>query len=201
MNKLVIRRWLLEALLAIVVLAVPFFLVFMGTSMVPALVSFWATALILLRNARKQNPDVTLKTRYQVFEKFLYFQIINLSFALWLVFPMLTLVAIVTVIVLVIMLIKTRKEPNLKVVKWAKYTGFQVFNLVLLVILMGTTSEVSDEAIFFVMPMIMITFINGIQSAFFMKLEQAMVAGGKQLISWFIILAMIVTTAWSMFPR
>lgn len=198
MDKLVIRRWLLEALLAIIVLVVPFFLIFMGTFMMPALVSFWATALVLMRNVSKQNPEIVQSTKYLMFEKLLYFQIINIAFALFF-FPLFMLVAIVTVVVLLGLLFKTRKEPSLKVIKWAKYTGLHIFNWILLFILSGLVDEVSYEMIIFVMPMI--TFINGMQAAFFMKLEQVMFAGGRKLIALLIVLVMIGTTTWRMFPR
>ena len=199
MDKKVIRRWLLEALLAFIVLIVPFFLAFMGEVMVPGIVSLWATALILMWNARKQNPDVVQKTRYQVFEKFLYYQIINLSFALWMIFPMLTLVAIITIIVLVVLLIKTRKDPSPKVIKWAKYTGLLMFNWVLLLVVAGRAYEISDEIILGFKPIV--TFMNGAQAALFIKLEEAMFKGGKKIFALIIIIAMMVSTALAMFPR
>jgi len=201
MDKRVIRSWLIEALLAFIVIIVPFFLAFMWEGMVPAIVSLWATALILMWNARKQNPDVKNKTRYQILEKFLYFQIINLSFALWLIFPIFTFVAIIMIIVLIILLIKTRKDPTPKIIKWAKYIGLHIFNWTLLLFLLGRSYEIINEAILVAMPIV--TFINGMQAAFFIKLEAAMFKGkgSKKIIVLLIIIAMMVSTAFSILPR
>ena len=198
MDKKVIRRWLFEALLANVVLVVPFFMIMMADFMTPALLSLWATGLILMRHARKQNPDVVQRNSYQLVEKFLYFQIINLSFAFFF-FPLFMVTAIVTVVTLAILLFKTRKNPSVKVVKWAKYTGLHIFNWALLFIMLGFASETSYEELIFAM--LIITFFNGMQAAFFIKLEQATKSRGRKLFLLLIAFAMIISTAWTMFPR
>ena len=199
MDRKTMRRLLLEGLLAMTLLVIPFFLLFLGSFVVPALLSAWATTLIIVRNMQKQNPAINEKTGFQLVEKFLYFQAVNMAFAFGLIIELMTLLAIGIVVTLVVLLLKARKNPSEKLRKWSKYIALHVFNLVVLVVLMNTFTEVQIEVLVFVLPII--TFINGLQAAFYIRLEQNLRRRMHKRIAVIIILAMIVSTAWQMFPN
>ena len=199
MDRKTMRRLLLEGLLAITILIIPFFLLFLGSFVVPALLSAWATILIILRNMQKQDPAISEKTWFKLVEKFLYFQVVNMAFAFGLIIELMTLLVVAIVITLVVLLIKSRKSPSEKLTKWAKYIALHVFNFSVLLILMSTFVEVQIDILVFVLPII--TFINGLQAAFYIRLEQNLRSKMHKIIAVIIILTMIVSTAWQMFPN
>lgn len=199
MGKNVIRKMLLEGLLAIVILAIPFFLLLVSTAVLPAIVSFWLSSIIVMRYLRKTNPVAITTKKFQTFEKFLYFQMINFAFAFALLLEMMLLCVIIIIIAFVVFWIKNKKAKNNKLVKWTKYTVLHLLNLAVLMFLInGLQGEIPMEIVF-ILPII--TFINGMQAAFFIKLEQGFPRGAKKFIAMGIIIFMIVSTAWSMFPR
>lgn len=199
MKRTTIRQWLLEGIIAIIMLIIPFFLLSLGEIILPAILSAWATIFILTRHARKSNPEVKEKTWFLLLEKFLYFQVINMAFAFALIAELMTILAFGLVITIVVAMLKTRNNPSVDLVKWSKYVALHVLNLIVLLFLISTTIEVEVEVLVFVLPII--TFINGIQAAFFLKVAKKFKSGMHKILATIIILFMIISTAWQMFPN
>ena len=198
MGKKTIKYWLREGSIAVIVLAIPFALLFLGTFVVPALLSIWATLFVLIRNWRKQNPAINEKNWFKELERFFYFHVVNMAFAFALLVELMTLLTIGITIALAIVLLKQRKNASAKTIKWTKYIVLHLFNLGVLLLLIGTFADVELQILIFVLPII--TFLNGIQAAFFIQLEQNLKPGLHKAIATIIILVMVASTAWQMFP-
>jgi len=194
MNRSEVKHLFLQGFVALLVLILPIFLLFM----IPQLVLFlWSAGLILLNFKKQQNPAVVESKGYQVFEKLLYFQIINWSFGFFFV-PIMGVITFIIPITLLVLVFNKERRAKPKFIKWAKYVGFHVFNLLLILTLLSFFPNVGEEGF---LVMTIITFINGGNAAIYLNLEPNLPRGKKRTIALFIIIVMMISMALSMFPQ
>jgi len=194
MKRTEIKQLLLQGLVALLVLLLPLSLLF---TMPQLILSVWLTGLIVLAIARRQNPDIIESKKYQIFEKLLYFQIINWSFGFFFM-PMTSLTVIMIPIVMLILAIKKERRATPKFIKWAKYVGFHLFNMILLFALLNFFPNIGGGEGFFVFTIII--FMNGSTAAMYLKFEPR-IPRKKRVLSLLILIAMLIMTTLSMFPQ
>lgn len=195
MNKKVIKEVVIMGILMIFALMMPFF-VFM--ILPPLMLSLWLTGVILLVMAKRKNPQIEGDKRYQIFEKLLYFQIINWAFAYFIFIPVLNLMALVILIVLVVLSFNKERRTNAIYIKWVKYVCFHLFNLAFVLVLLNNFPSIG-EAAFAIIPLL--TFINGITAAAYLSMINKLPAGRIRIFVLIIFLVMMAGTVLSLFPQ
>lgn len=194
MNKNEIKHLLLLLLVSILVLIMPLFVFF---TYPPLMLSLWMTGIFTLILMKRKNPEVTKSKKYQMFEKFLYFQIINWAFGYSLFIPELSLIALIILVTMLVLSINKKRRANPKFIKWAKYIGFHLFNLLLMIVLIHYFPNTGEE-IFIAIPGIV--FVNGGNAALYLILEPKL-PQRRKLIIFFIAIVMMTMTTLSMFPQ
>jgi len=194
MNGIEIKKLLLLVVVAGLVLLMPLFVFIIFA---PLMISLWMTGIFALIMMRRKNPAIVESKRYQAFERWLYFQIINWSFGFFVFIPELHLIAIMVVATIAVLALNKQRRTSLKLIKWAKYVGFHIFNLALIITLMHNFPSIGEQA-FVAIPTIV--FINGGNAAFYLMLE-ARLPQRRRLLTLFIIITMMVAMTLSMFPQ
>ena len=195
MNKKIIKEQVLLAILAIVALIMPFF-VFM--LLPPLMLSLWVTGILALFVTKRNNPEIVEAKRYQLFEKLLYFQIINWAFGYFIFILELQLIAWLIPIVLLVLSLNKKRRTSDRFMKWVKYVGFHVFNLILILVLFNYFPSIGEGA-FAVIPLI--TFFNGMTAAIYLTFLKKRPLGRKRIFALIIILLMMTGTIVSLFPQ
>lgn len=195
MNKKVIKEVVILGILMILTLIMPF-LVFMFVP--PLMLSLWITGILVLLMAKRKHPHIEQNKKYQLFEKLLYFQIINWAFAYFIFIPVLNLMAFSILIVLMVLSFNKERRTSAKYIKWLKYVCFHVFNLTLIIILLNNFPSIG-EASFAIIPLI--TFINGITAAAYLSMVNKLPAGRTRIFVLIIFLLMMAGTVVSLFPQ
>ncbi|MCL2560674.1 MAG: hypothetical protein FWE07_09325 [Turicibacter sp.] len=195
MKKKMIKEIAFLAVLGAIVLIVPLFIFFL---LPPLMLSLWATGLFTLLFMKHRDPEVVENKKYQLFEKFLYFQIINWAFAGFFFFAELALMVFIIIIVFVVLALNKEKRTSEKFVKWLTYVVLHFFSLTVILLLGQRFPEMGEPAIV-VIPMI--TMFNGVTAAFYMKTVKLMPKGGKRMLTLAIFLFMMLGTIVSLFPQ
>jgi len=194
MNQIEIKELLIQGLAGVAVLFLGFFLLF--TSF-PVMFALWATGLVMLFLLKRQNPEIVESQKYKIFQKLLYFQIINIVFAFFFVPIFNTLAFLIPIIVLILAISKERRADP-KFIKWAKYIGFHCFNWIVLMVLVLLFPNIGGEEALFGLSMIMI--VNGLHAVFYLKIERKLPSKRKFVILGIVTIVMI-SMAMSMFPQ
>ena len=195
MKKHEIKRLLLLSLTSIIVLMIPIFV--FGIS-IPLMLSLWLTGLVMLVLIKLKNPEAVETPKYQLFEKFLYFQMINWIFGFSLFIGLFFLIVIVLPLVMLTLALKKEQRKNPKFIKWSKYIGFHLFNFMILFILASISN--SYVAIEELMMLPVIIFINGCNAAFYLTIESKFPAGKGRIVILAVVLMMMATLTITMFP-
>ena len=195
MDKKLTKEMIILALLTIFALIMPFF-VFMLFP--PFMLSFWISGLLILSLTKRKNPDVINTKRYQLFEKLLYFQMINWAFAYFIFILELQLIAWLILIVLFVLSLKKERRTNARFTRWVKYVGFHLYNLALILVLLNHFPDVGGGA-FVTIPLI--TFFNGLTAATYLTLIKKAPSRNRTRLTLIIILIMMAGTVVSLFPQ
>lgn len=195
MNKKAMKETLIFIILAIFTLVSPVFVVFYLPQL---LLSLWATGVASLHLLKRQNPRVVENKKFQWFEKLLYFQIINWTFAGFLWLPTLVIMMPIVVLTLLFFGLNPVSRAHKKFQKWCQYVGFHIFNLALMVVLFLRFPNVGYEAVV-VMPTIL--FLNGVTAAFCMLTLEKTPNGKKKGLVLALFFLMMVATTVSLFPQ
>ncbi|MCL1989720.1 MAG: hypothetical protein FWG67_02405 [Defluviitaleaceae bacterium] len=194
MNKTELKKLFLEGIAGIVVVIFPLVILFTLPQLVLAC---WLSGLSTLILMKRRNPTVITSKKYQLFEKLLYLQIINWSFAFFFE-PVFSLIVFLIPITMLVLAIDKNRRVSRKFLKWATYIGFHLFNWLLLLILIGFFPEIGGIEGISVLPVI--TFINGGYGAIYLSLEHRLTRGRK-IIALMIVLAMMIMMTVSRFPQ
>jgi len=197
MKKNEIKRLLLLSLTSIIVLVIPIFIFEIS---IPFMLSLWMTGLTMLILIKRKNPEVVETPRYQLVEKFLYFQIINWIFGFSLFIELFLLAVIVLPLVMIVLALKKERRENPKFIKWSKYIGFHIFNFIVLFVL--ATINVGDSYIGIegVMAIPVILFVNGCNAAFYLTIESKFPTGKWRFVILAVALVTMATLTINMFP-
>jgi len=164
----------------------------------PFMLSLWMTGLTMLILIKRKNPEVVETSKYQLVEKFLYFQIINWIFGFSLFIELFLLVAIILPLVMVALAFKKERRENPKFIKWSKYIGFHIFNFIVLFVLASISD--SHMAMEQLMAIPVILFVNGCNAAFYLTIESKFPTGKWRFIILAVVLVMMATLTINMFP-
>ena len=194
MNKTDIKKLLLESVSAFLSLIPAFVLVFIWPAI---LFSLWATGLIILFFRKRQNPSIVESKKHQLIEKFLYFQIITVSFAFFFL-PVLNLMVFLLPIIFIGLAINKKRRADAIFIKWAKYAGFHFLNFGLLLILTYFFPDIGAEE--GLISLALITLVNSIYAVIYLKLESR-IPRQKKGLALLIIFVIIVSMTMNMFPQ
>jgi len=195
MKKHEIKRLLLLSITSMIVLLIPMFV--FGIS-VPLMLSLWLTGLVILVLIKRKNLEAVETPKYQLFEKFLYFQMINWIFGFSLFVGLFFLIVIALPLVMSVLALKKEQRKNPKFIKWSKYIGFHLFNFIVVFILASTADSYIAQEELMVLPVII--FINGCNAAFYLTVESKFPAGKWRIAVLAVALVMMATLTTSMFP-
>jgi len=197
MNTKMFLPILMQGALAIGALLIPIPVIFiMGAMSIPFLLSLWISVLVVLKLMRSKNPKVVNTSLYVQVERYLYFQMVNWTFALYFISPIMSLVATFFPLVMVALLIKPENRANPKIIKWAKYIALHIFNASVLMFLIGGFPDASNPEVLMMIPIV--TFINGAQSAIFAQIEARIESNLRRGFVLLIVVGMMIATIFSM---
>jgi len=194
MNRTEIKNLFFQGLAGIAVLFLAFFILF---TFAPILLALWATGLVMLFLMKRQNAEIVESRGYQIFQKLLYFQIINTIFAFFFV-PIFNTLTLLTPVVILVLAVSKERRAKPEFVKWAKYVGFHCFNWLVLMVLIALFPNMGGEEALFGLSLI--TLINGAHGVFYLKLEQKL-PPKRRFFVLVILAVMMVSMAISMFPQ